>query len=166
MAYTAGVLTVSDSAAHGERIDESGPMISRLLEQNNYKVVLQKIVPDEKEEIRETLIEWVDKAAVDLIFTTGGTGLTPRDITPEATRSVIRQEIPGISEAIRVKGLEFTARAMLSRGISGVRDRTLIINLPGSPEAVSQGMRIVLPIIRHALNKIRGDLTPCSVGKR
>jgi molybdopterin adenylyltransferase len=161
MRYAAGVLTVSDSAARGERVDESGPLISHLLEQENYKVALHKIVPDEEEDIREILIKWVDEFALDLILTTGGTGLTPRDVTPEATRSVITREVPGISEAIRIRGLDFTPRAMLSRGISGVRGKTLIINLPGSPRAVEQGMEIVLPIIRHALDKIGEDLCLC-----
>ncbi|NIA08465.1 MAG: molybdenum cofactor biosynthesis protein [Nitrospiraceae bacterium] len=161
MQYTAGVLTVSDSAARGERVDGSGPLISHLLEQYNYRVILQKIVPDEEEDIRGILIKWIDEVALDVILTTGGTGLTPRDVTPEATRSVITQEVPGITEAIRIKGLDFTPRAMLSRGVSGVRGETLIINLPGSPRAVKQGMEIVVPIIRHALDKIKGDPSPC-----
>ncbi len=161
MAYTAGVLTVSDSAVRGERIDESGPLISHLLEQHGYRVLLYKILPDEEEDIRGILIKWIDEVALDVILTTGGTGPAPRDVMPEATRSVIRQEIPGINEAIRIRGLESTPRAMLSRGISGVRGETLIINLPGSPRAVEQGMEIVLPILRHALDKIKGDPTPC-----
>jgi len=161
MAYTAGVLTVSDSAARGERIDESGPLISHLLEQHGYRVLLHKILPDEEEDIRRILIKWIDEVAVDVILTTGGTGLAPRDVMPEATRSVIRQEIPGIAEAIRIGGLNFTPKAMLSRGVSGVRGKTLIINLPGSPRAVKQGTEIILPILKHAMDKIKGDPTPC-----
>ena len=159
--YTAGILTVSDSATRGHRIDESGPVIRCLLEQHGYNVFLRKTVPDEKKEIRKVLIKWIDEASPDLILTTGGTGLTPRDVTPEATKSLIEREVPGIAEAVRIRGLDFTPRAMLSRGVAGVRGKTLIINLPGSPAAVAQGMEVILPVLKHALDKIKGDTTPC-----
>jgi len=159
--YNAGVLTVSDSAARGDASDESGPVIRHLLEQHGYNVLLHKTVPDEVQDIRDILITWIDRTSVDIIVTTGGTGLFPRDITPEATKSVIEREVPGIAEAIRIKGLDFTPRAMLSRGVAGVRGKTLIINLPGSPLAVIQGMDVILPVLKHALDKIKGDPTPC-----
>ena len=132
-----------------------------MLEQHGYNVLLHKTVPDEIPDIRDILITWIDRTSVDIIVTTGGTGLSPRDITPEATKSVIEREVPGIAEAIRIKGLDFTPRAMLSRGIAGVRGKTLIINLPGSPSAVAQGMDVILPVLKHALDKIKGDPTPC-----
>jgi molybdopterin adenylyltransferase len=159
--YTAGVLTVSDSAASGDRRDESGPVIRHLLEQHGYNVLLHKTVPDEVQDVRDILIKCIDNTSLDVIITTGGTGLSPRDITPEATKSVIEREVPGIAEAVRIRGLYSTARAMLSRGIAGVRGKTLVINLPGSPSAVVQGMEVILPVLKHALDKIKGDPTPC-----
>jgi len=159
--YTAGVLTVSDSAARGDRSDESGPVICQILERHGYNVLLHKTVPDEVHDVRDILIKWTDNTSLDIIITTGGTGLSPRDITPEATKSVIEREVPGIAEAIRIKGLDSTPRAMLSRGVTGVRGKTLIINLPGSPSAVIQGMEVILPVLKHALDKIKGDATLC-----
>ncbi|MGQ9812589.1 MAG: MogA/MoaB family molybdenum cofactor biosynthesis protein [Dissulfurimicrobium sp.] len=159
--YTAGVLTISDSAAKGEREDISGPLIAELLGQNGFDVLIQRITPDEERLIREILIEWADKKGVDIIFTTGGTGLTPRDITPEATRAVITRDIPGIPEAMRAIGLAENPRAMLSRAMAGVRGQTLIINLPGSPAGVKAGLSVVMPVLKHAIDKIKGDKTPC-----
>lgn len=132
-----------------------------MLARYGYNVFLYKTVPDEVQNVRDILIKWTDITHLDIIVTTGGTGLSPRDITPEATKSIIERTIPGIAETIRIKGLDSTPRAMLSRGIAGVRDKTLIINLPGSPSAVSHGMEVILPVLEHALNKIKGDTTPC-----
>jgi molybdopterin adenylyltransferase len=160
--FRAGILTISDSAYRGERADEGGPLIRRLLHQGGHEVLAQEIVPDEQHEIAETFIAWTDGGMVDVIISTGGTGLSPRDVTPEATRSVIEREVPGIVEAVRLRGLEDTPRAMLSRAVAGIRRQTLIVNLPGSPAAVQQGMEVLLPVLRHALKKIKGDQTPCS----
>jgi len=133
----------------------------RILKDADYRVVESAVVPDEKAAVSTILMKWSDETGLDIIISTGGTGLSPRDITPEATGMVIHREIPGIGEAIRLAGLQSTPRAMLSRGIAGVRGNTLIINLPGSPRAVSQGLEVILPVIRHAVDKIKGDQTPC-----
>jgi molybdopterin adenylyltransferase len=159
--YTAGVLTVSDSAARGNRRDESGPVIRHMLQQHGYNVLLHKTVPDEVQDVRDILIKWIDNNSLDVIITTGGTGLSPRDITPEATKSIIERDVPGIAEAVRIRGLDSTPRAMLSRGVAGVQGKALIINLPGSPSAVVQAMEVILPVLKHALDKIKGDPTPC-----
>ncbi len=159
--YTAGVLTVSDSASRGEREDTAGPYIVRKLEENHCNVLLHKAVPDNSEQIEKTLMDWCNRADVDLIITTGGTGPSPTDVTPDATMAVIEREIPGIPEAMRLKGLESTPRAMLSRAVAGIRGGTLIINLPGSPSAVKQGMKVILPVLGHLMDKIKGDPTPC-----
>lgn len=160
--FRAGILTISDSAYNGQRTDGSGPLIRRMLHQEGYEVRTQEIVPDEQHAIEKTLVAWTDGGMVDVIISTGGTGLSPRDVTPEATRSVIDREVPGIVEAVRIRGLDDTPRAMLSRAVAGIRAQTLIVNLPGSPAAVQQGMEVILPVLTHALKKIKGDRTPCS----
>lgn len=150
---TVGILTVSDSAFRREREDLSGAAIRTLVGQlPNTVVRTSTIVPDEQAQITSTLCEWSDTQCLNLILTTGGTGLAPRDITPEATRTVIEREAPGIAEALRAISLRYTQMAMLSRGIAGVRGRTLIINLPGSPKAVKECLEYVLPVIPHAIN--------------
>jgi molybdenum cofactor synthesis domain-containing protein len=150
---TIGVLTISDSASRHEREDLSGPAIRTLVAQLPQAVVhISAIVPDEQEQIASTLRMWSDTQHLNLILTTGGTGLAPRDITPEATRTVIEREAPGIAETLRAISLQYTRTAMLSRGIAGVRGRTLIINLPGSPKAVKECLEYVLPVLPHAIN--------------
>lgn len=148
-----GVLTISDSGAQGTRQDTSGEtirsMIARLPEA---QVSASAIVADERPLIEATLCAWCDKEHLHLILTTGGTGLAPRDVTPEATRAVIEREAPGIAEAMRAESLKFTPFGMLSRGVAGVRQRTLIINLPGSPKAVRECLDCILPVLPHALN--------------
>ncbi len=155
------ILTLSDKGSRGEREDISGSVVRRLVESAGFYVKFYEILPDEKEQISEKLIEYVDKHRVDLIVTTGGTGLTPRDVTPEATRAVIVREIPGIAEAMRLEGLKSTPNSMLSRGIAGQRGKTLIINLPGNPSAVRDGLKVVLPVLKHAIEKIQGDSAEC-----
>jgi molybdopterin adenylyltransferase len=150
---TVGVLTISDSAFRQEREDLSGPAIRTLITQLPEAIVhMSTIVPDEQEQIASTLRDWSDTHHLTLVLTTGGTGLAPRDVTPEATRIVIEREAPGIAEALRAISLQYTRTAMLSRGIAGVRGRTLIINLPGSPKAVKECLEYILPVLPHAIN--------------
>ena len=150
---TVGVLTVSDGAARGERQDTSGESIRALVTQlSGAAISAGAIVPDESEQISAILREWSDDMQLNLILTTGGTGLAPRDVTPEATQAIIEREAPGIAEALRAISLQYTRTAMLSRGVAGVRGRTLIINLPGSPKAVKECLEYVLPVLPHAIN--------------
>lgn len=153
MTITVGVLTISDGAAHGARQDVSGETIRAMVAQlPEGQVTISAIVPDEQEEIAATLRNWSDERRLNLILTTGGTGMAPRDVTPEATRSVIEREAQGIAEAIRFNSLRYTPMAMLSRGLAGVRGRTLIINFPGSPKAVKECMEYILQVLPHAVN--------------
>jgi molybdopterin adenylyltransferase len=161
---SAGILTISDKGARGEREDKSGEKIRQLLAEAGIQVNAYEIIPDNKEFIRQKLIDWADKERLDLILTTGGTGLSPRDLTPEATREVLEKEVPGIAEAIRWEGLKFTPRAMISRGMAGTRNRTLIINLPGAPQAVQTGLTCILPALTHAVEKLKGDPSECANG--
>ncbi len=157
---TAAVLTLSDRGSKGEREDLSGPMIKEMLESIGAVVKYSGVLPDEKEMIKEKLIEYSGK--VDLILTTGGTGLSPRDVTPEATLDIVDREIPGIAEAMRSEGLKKTPRSMLSRAVAGVKGQTLIINLPGSPKAVKENLEVILDVIPHAVEKIKGDTKDCA----
>jgi molybdopterin adenylyltransferase len=150
---TVGVLTISDGAAHGTREDVSGASIREIMQQlPDVNILAQTIVPDEQEQICETLRLWSDEHKLNLILTTGGTGLAPRDVTPEATRMVIERDVPGIAEFMRTTSLKYTPMAMLSRGVAGVRGRTLIINLPGSPKAVQECLEPILSVLPHAIN--------------
>jgi molybdenum cofactor synthesis domain-containing protein len=153
------VLTLSDRGFQGEREDMSGQEIRNIVTKINADIVSHDILPDEKDLIRKTLVDLCEKS--DLILTTGGTGLSPRDVTPEATREVIQREIPGIAEAMRSEGLKKTPYSMLSRAVAGVRNETLIINLPGSPKAVRENLLAVLDCLPHAIEKIRGSDADC-----
>lgn len=155
------VLTVSDKGAKGMRKDESGLLIKEKIERKNWKVEYYEIIPDEKKIIVNRLKKLADELNVDLILTTGGTGISFRDVTPEATRAVIDKEIPGIPEVMRIKSLKYTLKAMLSRSIAGVRGRTLIINLPGSPGAVEECLQIILPVLPHAIELLHGKGKEC-----
>lgn len=160
----AGVLTISDKGARGQREDLSGRLLVERLSGAGFEVTRYRVVPDEYEEILITLIDWADREGLDLILTTGGTGLSPRDVTPEATRAAVEREVPGIAEAIRLGGLKHTPYAMLSRGLAGVRKETLIVNLPGSPKAVEEAWEIIAPVLKHALEKIKGSEAECARG--
>src|SRR2546430_7891098 len=150
---TIGVLTISDSGAKGMREDTSGERIRSMVMQLPEAVLTAgAIIPDEREQIEATLREWSDEKQVNLILTTGGTGLAPRDVTPEATRAVIDRETPGIAEAMRAVSLQHTPFGMLSRGVAGARGRTLIFNIPGSPKAVKECLEYILPVLPHAVN--------------
>lgn len=145
------ILTISDRGAAGEIEDKSGPLIAKIIgERTVWEVANQEIVPDDQQRIASTLLQWCEEK-VNLILTTGGTGFAPRDVTPEATRQVIEREAPGIAEALRIESLKITRHAMLSRAIAGIRGRTLIINLPGSPKAVKENLDVLLPVLPHAL---------------
>ena len=157
---TVAILTLSDKGSRGEREDLSGPAIREMIEEIGGVVEYYEVIPDEREMIKEKLIEYSKKA--DVILTTGGTGLSPRDVTPEATIEVIDREIPGMAEAMRSEGLKKTKRAMLSRAVAGVRDKCLIVNLPGSLKAVREGLEVVLEVIPHAVEKIKGSTEDCA----
>ncbi len=156
---TVAVLTLSDKGSKGQREDKSGHLIAEMLKAIG-EIKHYDILPDERELIKNKLLEYTSK--VDLILTTGGTGLSPRDVTPEATLDVIERSIPGIAEAMRMEGLKKTNRSMLSRAVAGVRGQTLIINLPGSPAAVRENLEIILDVILHAIEKIKGDAAECA----
>ena len=157
----AGILTVSDKGSRGEREDRSGEVIRRILEGIGAEVVRYAIVADEIPLIRDPLRDWADRDGLDLILTTGGTGFSQRDVTPEATAQILERLAPGISEAIRADGRKKTPHAILSRGTSGIRGKTLIVNLPGSPRGVEESLEIVLSALRHGIEILRGDAREC-----
>lgn len=157
--YRTAVLTISDRSARGVREDRSGPEVVRLLEEAGYQVVYTGIFPDERKMVEEELKKICDWNLADLILTTGGTGFSMRDWTPEATLAVAHRQVPGISEAMRAYSLTITPRAMLSRGVSVLRERTLIINLPGSPKAVRESLEYLLPALGHGLDILTGSVT-------
>jgi len=150
-----GIITVSDRSFKKEREDLSGPLIEKMIK-NLGKVIDYRIVPDERALISQAIKKMVDDAKIDLVLTTGGTGPSPRDVTPEATRDVIEKEIPGFGEIMRMKGFKKTPHALLSRAIAGVRKKSLIVNLPGSPKAVKESLEVILPAFPHALEIIKG----------
>jgi molybdenum cofactor synthesis domain-containing protein len=159
--FQIGVLTLSDKGSQGQRVDESGPVVEELLAPVG-EVVHVAILPDDIASISTLLIAWTDQGKLDLIVTTGGTGLSPRDVTPQATLQVIDYEIPGMAEAMRTQSLRKTPHAMVSRAVVGVRKQTMIINLPGSPKAARENLETLLPALPHALAKLTGDPSDCA----
>lgn len=157
---TFAVLTVSDRCSAGITEDRSGPLITSLLA-DTAETAAYRCVPDEEDAIRAALIDFCDRLKVDFVFTTGGTGFAPRDVTPEATLAVIQKQAPGIAEAIRAESLRVTPRAMLSRAVAGIRGQTLIVNLPGSPKAVRESLEVVRPILAHAKETLSGVTQSC-----
>ena len=157
----AAILTLSDKGSRGERADVSGPALAFWLSERAVEIARSELIADEAELISAKLAEWADGGEFDLILTTGGTGVSPRDVTPEATERVLDRVIPGFGEAMRAASLSKTPQAMISRAVSGVRKRTLIVNLPGSPRGAIENLEAVWPAIPHALRKIQGDTDDC-----
>lgn len=158
----AGVLTISDKGSAGLREDGSGDVVVRLLEENGYQVVQRGVTPDDRDQIAAALVHWVDEDGLPLIVTSGGTGLSPRDVTPQATRQVMDYEVPGMAEAMRAESLRKTPHAMLSRGMAVVRKQSLIVNLPGSPRGARENLQVILPALPHGLSKLAGDPSECA----
>lgn len=161
-AFTAAIITVSDKGALGKRVDESGPLIEEMLKDAGYDVKETLIIPDEKSQISQSLIRLSDQRQINLILTTGGTGFSPRDVTPEATIAVCERMADGISEAIRMNSMQYTKRAMLSRAKSGIRGKSLIVNLPGSPKAVKETLEFLMPNVRHGIEILTGSASECA----
>ena len=161
--FKAGVLTISDKGSQGKRKDESGEVVADMLERHGLDVVKKQIVPDDRQKIVDTLIRWVDDDGLSLIITSGGTGLSPTDVTPQAMEEVIDYQVPGMAEAMRAESLKKNPHAMISRAMAGVRKACLIINVPGSPKGARENLSVVLPALDHGLSKLTGDMSDCAV---
>ena len=159
--FNIGIITASDKGSRGEREDASGRLIATMLQELG-QIRSYKVVADDAEQISREMVIMADQLGVDLILTTGGTGLGPRDVTPEATLAVVDRQVPGIAEAMRAHSLEVTSRAMLSREVAGMRNKTLIINLPGSPKGVQECLEVILPALEHGLAIMKGEASECA----
>ncbi|PKN20970.1 MAG: molybdenum cofactor biosynthesis protein [Deltaproteobacteria bacterium HGW-Deltaproteobacteria-6] len=160
--FNAGIITVSDKGSQGKRQDLSGPAIAEMLAGAAIQIKKTLIIPDEVDQISKAIIQFADMEQLDLILTTGGTGVSPRDLTPDATLQVIDKEVPGMAEAMRIASMKITPHAMISRAVAGIRGRCLIINLPGSPKGAKENLASVLPALKHAIEKIKGDDRDCA----
>lgn len=160
--FKAAILTASDKGSRGERVDLSGPAIQEMIEPEGYTVTEYKIVPDDQETLENEMKRIADEGLADIIFTTGGTGFSPRDVTPEATIAVSDRLVPGIPEAMRAYSMTITNKAMLSRAAAGIRKQTLIVNMPGSPKAVKESLEFILPPLRHGLEILLGEASECA----
>ena len=161
--FQAGIITVSDKGSQGKREDLSGPAIAEMLAGAAIQIKKTLIIPDEVDQIANAIIQFADVEQLDLILTTGGTGVSPRDLTPDATLKVLDKEIPGMAEAMRIASMKITPNAMISRAVAGIRGRCLIINLPGSPKGAKENLGSVLPALKHAIEKIKGDDRDCAM---
>ncbi|MEN6468283.1 MAG: MogA/MoaB family molybdenum cofactor biosynthesis protein [Smithella sp.] len=161
--FQAGIITVSDKGSQGKREDLSGPAIAEMLAGAAIQIKKTLIIPDEVDQIANAIIQFADVEQLDLILTTGGTGVSPRDLTPDATLKVLDKEIPGMAEAMRIASMKITPNAMISRAVAGIRGRCLIINLPGSPKGAKENLASVLPALKHAIEKIKGDDRDCAM---
>jgi molybdopterin adenylyltransferase len=161
--FNAGIITVSDKGSQGKRQDLSGPAIAEMLAGAAISIKKTLIIPDEVDQISKAIMQFADIEQLDLILTTGGTGVSPRDLTPDATLKVIDKEIPGMAEAMRFASMQITPHAMISRAVAGIRGRCLIINLPGSPKGAKENLASILPALKHAIEKIKGDDKDCAV---
>jgi molybdenum cofactor synthesis domain-containing protein len=159
----AGILTLSDKGARGERTDLSGPALTEWLSRKGVETAAYEMIPDDMDQISGKLAEWSDSGSLDIILTTGGTGVSPRDVTPEATMKILERVIPGFGELMRFKSLAKTPSAAISRAVAGIRGRTLIINLPGSPKGAVENLEAVWAAVPHAVAKIQGDPSDCAV---
>ena len=159
--FSAGIITVSDKGSQGKREDKSGPVIAELLAGAAVSIKRTMIIPDEIDQIAQAIVQLADVERLDLILTTGGTGVSPRDLTPDATLKVLDREIPGMAEAMRASSMKVTPHAMISRAVAGIRGRSLIINLPGSPKAAVECLEVFLPVMQHAVETLRGETYEC-----